>query len=253
MRPSPLCLILLASWALPLACGATPRRADGDDPAPTASAGLRAAGEPFEDPETGLWGYRDAQGQVALPARYPLATPYNEQGVAAAVLPEGGRWIDALGRPLIRPYVVDNFPDEWREGLARFVDATGQIGFVDVSAQVAIPARYVFVDGFAEGRAVFCRGCVPVKRGEITFYEGGQWGYLDHSGAEIIPARYEVAYAFEGQRARVKQEGTWRWIDPQGREASAPPEEGAPDDASQDQSDCDCDKIVPPPEAFQKP
>jgi hypothetical protein len=130
---------------------------------------------------------------------------------------DGWRYIDRNGRTVVRPWVDGNYPDEFREGLARFV--TGPyVGFFDESGSVIVRTRFPFVEPFSEGLAVACDGCRPVRQGAHVRYVGGSWGFIDRTGAVAIGFRYEAASGFEKGAARVKQGGRWFGVDRAGRE-----------------------------------
>ena len=76
----------------------------------------------FEEKE--LSGYRTPQGVVTIPPRFSLANPFSSQGIAS-VLTKGGYWayIDTRGHELLRPFMFDNGPDYFQEGVARFVES----------------------------------------------------------------------------------------------------------------------------------
>lgn len=141
---------------------------------------------PVEDPDSDLWGYVDASGAAAIQPRYALATEFTAQGIAAVVDEDGWAWIDTRGEVLLRPFIFDNGPDDFFEGLSRYVEK-GKIGFFDTSGSVVIPARFTFAAPFQDGRAAFCEGCTKVMYGEHYSYQGGAWGCVDHSGAVVTP------------------------------------------------------------------
>ncbi len=142
---------------------------------------------PFEDPATGLWGYKDkATGKVAVAARYVAAQDFNASGRAFAATAEAWEYIDATGRVLLRPYVFDNGPDAFSQGLARFVKG-GKIGYFNEKGEAAVPADYDFALPFENGRAAVCRGCAMVQEGEHARVEGGLWGCIDAKGRVLKP------------------------------------------------------------------
>ncbi|MBM3748509.1 MAG: WG repeat-containing protein [Acidobacteria bacterium] len=163
----------------------------------------------------GKWGYKDTRGRIVIPARYEVAQPFLPEGIAAVADQSGWAYIDAQGREVIRPFIFDNGPDYFHEGLARFV-AQGRFGFFDRHGKVAIPARFDFALPFAEGLAAFCAGCKEVSEGEHKAMRGGRWGFMDRQGEVVIPAKFEEARGFEKGRARVKLGGRWGFVDPSG-------------------------------------
>ena len=143
----------------------------------------------FEDPVSGLWGYRDARGAVVIEPRFLVAQDFSVHGIAAVADAVGWRIIDQRGAVLIpQPYLVDNGPDPFLEGLARFVES-GRLGFYDERGRVVIPARFVFVTPFSEGRAAFCEGCREQAEGEHRSVRGGRWGFIDRRGNVTVPPR----------------------------------------------------------------
>ncbi|MFB3829195.1 MAG: WG repeat-containing protein [Bryobacteraceae bacterium] len=160
-----------------------------------------AALVPFE--KDGKWGYRD-NGNVVISPRYELAREFSREGIAAVVDQEGWVYIDRTGRTVIRPLVVDNGPDYFREGLARF-RRDGKVGFFDRRGSIAIQPAYTFAMPFSGGRAAVCEGCAEVENGEHREVAGGRWGYIDRTGRLVIPLEFSQAGNFEKGRARVRR------------------------------------------------
>jgi hypothetical protein len=169
---------------------------------------------PFEEGEK--WGYRDASGKVAISPHFSVANDFSPEGIAAVVDETGWVFIDAQGNILIRPFIVDNGPDYFQEGLARFV-ACGKFGFFNPRGQVVIQPHFDFALPFSEGLAAYCIGCLMKREGEHNFVEGGRWGYMDRKGKTVIGARFEAAENFASGKARVKIEGQWMAIDKKGK------------------------------------
>jgi hypothetical protein len=169
---------------------------------------------PFE--QDGRWGYRDSRGAVVIEPRYQAADPFSSKGIAAVLGDRGWVYIDRTGRVLIAPFIFDNGPDYFHQGLARFT-AEGKFGFFNSSGAVVIGPQFDFADSFSQDRAAVCQGCRKVAAGEHWFMEGGTWGFIDRAGMLVIPLRFEAAESFTGGRARVKVGGTWRSIDRKGR------------------------------------
>ena len=171
---------------------------------------------PFEDPATHLWGYRNARGKVVIHPQFSVAQPFSQGGIAAVADDSGWKYINRQGRTLIRPFLLDNGPDPFRQGLARFREA-GKIGFFNEHGKAVIPPRFDFAGPFADGRAAFCKGCRERPTGEYHSIEGGLWGFIDRKGTIVITPMYEKAETFHQGRARVMRNGRWTSIDRQGR------------------------------------
>jgi hypothetical protein len=170
---------------------------------------------PFEDETLQLWGFRDDDGRVVIAPRYYVAGEFSSKGIAPVADESGWQYIDPNGRTVIKPFVHDNAPDEFREGLARFQDGD-LFGFFDEAGQVVIPPHYDFLSPISEGRAAFCLGCRKIMEDEHSRYTGGQWGFLDPTGHVVIPARFEDARDFQGGTAEVRLHGEWIAIGPNG-------------------------------------
>lgn len=169
---------------------------------------------PFE--QGGKWGYQNASGKAAIPPRFSVANEFSPEGIAPVVDEQGWAYIDAQGKILIRPFIVDNGPDYSQEGLARFMER-GKFGFFNQKGQVVIQPLFDFVSPFSEGLAAYCVGCQMKPEGEHRRVEGGIWGYMDPKGKVAIPPRFEAAENFASGKARVKFGGQWRAIDKKGK------------------------------------
>lgn len=174
---------------------------------------------PFE--ADGKWGYKDAQGKVAIAPRFVLAQEFSPHGIAAVVDNAGWAYIDGKGKVVVRPWVVDNGPDYFREGLARFADG-GKFGFFDQSGEVIIKPRFDFALPFSEGRATVCAGCKEEPAGAHRIVTGGRWGFINRKGAIVIPLKFERVEGFQNGRARIKLDGQWRYVDRKGKPVAQP-------------------------------
>ncbi len=178
---------------------------------------------PFE--RDGRWGYQAPDGRVAISARFVVAEPFSAEGLAAVADERGWAYIDLAGRVVIRPLVVDNGPDYFREDLARFRRG-GKVGFFDRRGKVVLEPEFDFALPFSAGLAAVCRGCTEVLAGEHTILQGGKWGYIDRRGVLVIPLEFERAESFERGVARVRYAGQWTRIDKKGNRLENEPKPG---------------------------
>ena len=170
--------------------------------------------------ENGLWGFRDGRGQIVIEPGFQAAYDFHGQ-IAAVAVSGGWRFVDREGRILdVRPFMTDNGPDDYSEGLSRFVK-DGRIGFLDEEGRAVIPAQFDFAAPFSEGLAAFCIGCRRITEGEHASMKGGRWGYIDVLGDMAIKPDYEEVTPFEEGRAKVKLGGRWIDIDRLGKTAGA--------------------------------
>jgi hypothetical protein len=159
---------------------------------------------PFE--QNGLWGYRNVDDEVIIEPSFYMALEFNSYGLAAVVDDSGWLYINLFSEKIIRPYVIDNGPDFFREGLARYVK-NSRIGFFDQKGNVVVQAEFEFVRPFSDEMAAFCRGGHIVQDGEYKRIAGGKWGYIDMQGVVIIPALYDRAEDFNDGKAAVVRDG----------------------------------------------
>uniref|UniRef100_UPI0033426921 WG repeat-containing protein n=1 Tax=Castellaniella defragrans TaxID=75697 RepID=UPI0033426921 len=87
---------------------------------------------------------------------------------------EGWVYVDRDNRPILRPYIFDNGPDYFEEGLARFVE-NGKMGFHDEALNIVIPAQYDFVFPFSGGKARAGMNCRTLAQGEHSSVECEEW------------------------------------------------------------------------------
>ena len=168
----------------------------------------------FED-EQGNWGYKDASGRVVIKPQFTLADDFHPEGIAAVVDGRGWAYINEKGKVVIRPFIFDNGPDYFREGLARF-EVDGKFGFFDRKGKVVIPPRFDFALPFQEGLSAVCMGCKKEKHEEHDFWAGGKYGYINRKGEIVIGIRLEEAMPFEKGTAEVKLNGKPALIDKHG-------------------------------------
>ena len=162
------------------------------------------------------YGYADQTGKIIIPPTYLVALPFNTGGIAAVVDDSGWVYINSSGLKLLRPFIVDNGPDYFVDGLARFVK-DNKIGFCDQKGRVIISAQFSFVQPFSEGVAGFCTECRQIKEGEYHRFSGGKWGFIDRKGNVIIKAIYEQVKPFNNGVAEVKDKHIWYFINRQGQ------------------------------------
>lgn len=135
------------------------------------------------------YGYKDLNGTVVIPAVYRLAQNFSEEGIAAVVDEKGWAIIDKTGKVLLRPFVYDNGPDYFVEGLARFRE-NGRLGFFNTQGQKVIPAWFDFAYPFENGVARVASGCREVRGpDEHPTVEGGVWSTIDLTGKQLEPWR----------------------------------------------------------------
>ena len=104
---------------------------------------------------------------------------FDEYGHAAVQTEHGWRYVDRDGKVILTPFIFDNGPDYYEEGLARFVD-NGKMGFHDKSLTIVIPARYDFAFPFKNGTARAGMDCQRQPVGEYHTVDCKHWETLPH-------------------------------------------------------------------------
>jgi hypothetical protein len=163
----------------------------------------------------GKWGFIDENSDLVIDTAFVFALPFNAHGLAPVVDDSGWVYIDACGNKMFRPFIYDNGPDYFVEGLARF-QKSNKIGFVSTDGEVIIEARFDFVRPFSEGMAAFCTACKVMNLGEHQRYVGGKWGFINKKGAIVITARFDEVHDFINKRAQVVIDGKEFSIDKKG-------------------------------------
>jgi len=155
---------------------------------------------PFE--KDGQWGYKDSRGRVVIEPRFVVAQEFLPGGIAAVADEKEWSYIDAKGNVVIKPFLFDNGPDYFREGLARF-KSEDKFGFFDKTGKKVIPAQFDFAAPFSEGLAAVSNS--------------GKWGFIDRKGRIVIPLRFDEVSDFKRGRAPVTLDGRPRSIDKKGQ------------------------------------
>lgn len=156
---------------------------------------------------TAKYGVIDTFGKEVLPAVYSSVL-LGGDGVILAAKERGGDYtaLDRSGKVLgTLPASVD---DGAREGLVPYRDEAGNIGYLDLTGAVVIPARY-------EQAGLFYEGLAAVWENETV-------GFIDKTGKTVIPFQYDPwllgPYRFRDGAALVSLDGETVMIDASGRE-----------------------------------
>lgn len=159
----------------------------------------------FED-ENGLYGYKNAKGEVVIPAQYLVVFDEEFTNKIAFVASEKDIVaIDKQGNYVLTPFIFDNGPDYPSEGVFRIVE-NKKMGFADLNGNIIIPPTFDFVRPFADGRAAFNKGGQMQQDGEYQMLKGGTWGFIDKKGKIVIPPIYTDVSDFENKKATVTTE-----------------------------------------------
>ena len=150
------------------------------------------------------WGYIDEQGGFQIPPHYTRVEAFQDNGLAVVTMDGQSGLIDTRGQFIVKPIYDSISP--FSEGRAVALDQQG-FKVIDETGQVIFSSAE-YIDSFHEGRAVF---------GKANEQQQWKYGYIDRQGNVIITPRYEMATAFQNQRAVVQsEENRFHLIDLQG-------------------------------------
>ena len=164
----------------------------------------------FQDPKTGLYGFKDQNNNIVLHPRYQGAYEFNIHNVAD--VNDKGKWfkINPLGERLITSYIFDNGPDYVRSGLSRF-EKDGKIGFVNEKGDVVIKAKYDDANPF-----MFVQPVTLVRKGGVIERDkdagcacgdkikGAKWGLINKKGETVIPMKFTDYKSEDGALVMLK-------------------------------------------------
>lgn len=152
----------------------------------TALAAALTLCQPYYDSKLALHGYRSCDGRVAAAPQYTVAEPFGKGGIAAVVDAKGWAYINRRGEVVIRPFIFDNGPDGFSDGLARYTEG-GKFGFFNPSGAVVIPAQFEFAYPFVKGQAKVGEGCTSVSDGEHTQINCRAWRFIQKPPQRALP------------------------------------------------------------------
>ncbi len=173
----------------------------------------------FQD-SRGLYGFKNVRGEIVIPAKFKYAYKFNKYGIAAVQTDNNWQYINTRGRVLLQPFIFDNGPDYFQEGLARCVNKNNKVGFFTERGIIVIKPKYDFATPFSEGFSSVCIGCknVPVFRGsEYHVVRGGKWGIIDKTGKILVKLDYDHAERFNNGVAELKKGSVKYFVDRTGR------------------------------------
>ena len=127
-------------------------------------------------------------GSRSIAAPYLKELPYGTNGLAGVRGADGWMYVNRRGKVVITGVpIFDNGPDQFHEGLVRFVK-NQKYGFADRNGKIVIPPRYDGAMPFERGRAKVCLGCVDKcaeHECEHHFFSGGKWLSVNKNGVAL--------------------------------------------------------------------
>ncbi|AZA76997.1 WG repeat-containing protein [Chryseobacterium sp. G0186] len=148
-----------------------------------------------------LVGVKNQKGEIIVPAQFEIYSdlkdgdPVQGETILFDGAKKNEKWTentwgyvyDRKGNFLYTPFLYDNGPDYFCEGLRRFVK-NGKIGFADRNGKTVIEPKHDFVSPFNFGYASFCDGCSWEKtEEEHRRIVGGTWKVMNVKGETVQP------------------------------------------------------------------
>jgi hypothetical protein len=150
------------------------------------------------------WGCLNTSGKVAIPLKYDNISEFNN-GYGVARIEKAFFILNRKGKET--PVKVADLKDvkRFHEHLAPFTTLANLQGFLDTTAAVAIPAKFMDVGEFFGGLA-FAKNT------------DGLFGYINHKGEWVIEPVYKSAKDFDpvGGLARVNKGEAWIYVNKKG-------------------------------------
>jgi WG containing repeat len=132
--------------------------------------------------------YVRADGSRVVASRLLKQLPYGSNGLAGVWVAKEWMYVNRSGEAVITGVpTFDNGPDEFHDGLVRFVK-NKKYGFADQSGKVVIPPVYDGALPLHDGRANVCSGCVDKcvdQHCEHHAFSGGEWLSIKKNGAVL--------------------------------------------------------------------
>lgn len=150
------------------------------------------------------WGCLNTSGKVAIPLKYDNVS-YFDNGYGVGRIVKDFFVLNRKGKET--PVKIADLKDvnRFSENLAPYVTLAGLQGFIDTTAAVAIPAKFMDVGDFRGGLA-------------LAKNTDGLFGYINHKGEWVIEPQYKSAKDFDpvGGIARVNKGESWIYVNKKG-------------------------------------
>ncbi|TRZ71182.1 MAG: WG repeat-containing protein [Bacteroidetes bacterium] len=141
----------------------------------------------FNDTITDQYGYKDSNGDIAIPlGKYERCFTDTFKTYAIVVKPNGGFIaIDRQENVLYGIFQYDNGPDYPSEGLFRILE-NNKIGFADsITGKIVIKPQFDCAWPFENGVAKVSNDCKTQMEGEHSIWLSDHWFYIDKTGIKV--------------------------------------------------------------------
>lgn len=177
----------------------------GGDFIPTENYGFHEGLSPFNDANSGLWGYMDKTGKTVIPPKYTKISPFSDGLALVATgydmyIEETEEYdkkiyfvINKSGKKLFdcKTLSINRYYFTFQEGLANVSiidkDYNEFDTFVDTNGKIVTFPGFDVIGNFSNGLALFQ---VEDTNGSVKY------GYINRAGKSAIPAIYDYARNF---------------------------------------------------------
>lgn len=150
------------------------------------------------------WGCLNTSGKLVIPLKYDNVS-YFDNGYGVSHIENNFFVLNRKGKET--PVKIADLKDVKRfsENLAPYVTLAGLQGFIDTTAAIVIPAKFMDVGDF-------CGGLAFAKNID------GLIGYINHKGEWVIEPQFKSAKDFDpvGGIARVNKGEAWMYVNKKG-------------------------------------
>jgi hypothetical protein len=147
----------------------------------------------FRNPFTKKYGYKDPSGKKVIKAKFKQVDYYKLKYLGIGYF-EDHLYFFTRNGDLIdhKPYMNnDNLYDKFDGPCYRFVE-NEKLGFLDSTGKIMIPAKFDRILPFRGGFAAFYEGGTKdYNWGELEYWYGGKWGFLNTAGKVVIQPLYD--------------------------------------------------------------
>jgi len=150
----------------------------------------------FKDKESGLFGYKNQNGEIITPATYDQVMSYRESDLARVFKDNKFGFVNSAGKEAIKVQYDD--AGIFSDGLAA-VKVDGKWGYINTSNEFIVKPKYEFTLKFTN------------KLSSVR--NNNKWGYINTKGEEVIPLEYDATGFFSSGLANVKKGSKWGYVD----------------------------------------
>ncbi len=162
---------------------------------------------PFEDPSSGLWGYKSVSGQQVIPPRYYVAGPFSFYGIAAVADLSGWHYIDGQGTIIVKTISLGVSPFVL---YADFYQIQGDTVASLLRKRIRGPAGPGCVyEATRPGAAAVPVDTADENASRHGRADSGMWSFFTMKGDIMLQPRFERIESFQREKSQSVLDGRW--------------------------------------------